>query len=127
MAKQITPDVKKEFKILRDNPNMVFLNSSATSLRPDIMTDYLHEIYSGRIASIHRGFTIPEDTHDNDGEYQDTLDLVAEHMNADYGTVIPTYGTTDFVNKLAFKLINKLEDGDEIIVGKLEHAANVLP
>ncbi len=127
MKKQITADIKNDFRVLRENPEMVFLNSSATSLRPDSAMDYMHQVYTDRITSIHRGFTIPSDQTDNDGEYQDTLDVVAEHMNADYGTIIPTYGTTDFVNKLAYRLISQLEDGDEIILGKLEHAANILP
>lgn len=127
MKKEITADIKNDFRVLRENPEMVFLNSSATSLRPDSVMDYMHQVYTDRITSIHRGFTIPSDNTDNDGEYQDTLDAVAEHMNADYGSIIPTYGTTDFVNKLAYKLISQLEDGDEIILGKLEHAANILP
>lgn len=127
MSRIIDEKVKNDYRILRENPDLVFLNSSATSLRPDVVMNYFHDIYTDRITSIHRGFKAPSDIHDNDSLYQDTLDAVAEHMNADYGTIIPTYGTTDFINKLAFRLISDLEDGDEIILGKLEHAANILP
>ena len=126
MSRKIDKNIKKDFKYLRDNPEVVFLNSSATSLKPDIFVNKLSEIYSNRDTSYGRGYTLDINKEDNSMFlYNETLKKVAKHINANVENVIPTYGTTDFLNKAIWKLVLNLNDGDEIILGKLEHASNV--
>lgn len=127
--RKIDKTIKNDFSILRNNEDLVYLNSSATSLKPDIFIDELASIYRNNITSMGRGLdNIGENDLDNNENFFRVIDGVAKHINSkSEKKVIPTFGTTDFINKLAWKLISDLEDGDEIILGKLEHASNILP
>lgn len=118
-------NVREQYKYLRENKDIVFLNSSATSLKPDVFVEKLAKVYSNNETTYGKSHLTSE--NDKIEQFELTIKKVANHINANEDNVIPTYGTTDFINKVAHSLISKLEDGDEIILGKLEHAANILP
>ncbi len=117
---------RQDFTLLRENPDFIYLNSGATSLKPDFVIDELTSLYKG-ITYMGRGFDLAEGDKDNEDLFFEALHKVAMHINAEPKWVIPTYGSTDFLNKIALSILHELEDGDEIILGDLEHASNILP
>lgn len=125
MNKREIKDIKYDFKYLKDNKDLVYLNSSSTSLKPDIFVKKLSDIYSNHVTSFGKS------AHSKDLDimsiYIYSLNKIARHINSEYENILPTYGTTDFINKVARKIITSLNNGDEIILGKFEHAANILP
>ncbi len=120
----IDSTVKNDFKFLRDNPEITYLNSSSTSLKLDSVVDKLVDVYMNRETTLGRS-TI-ERGEVNKLEVEATFKAVAEHMNAPSEDILLTYGTTYSINRIAFKIINHLNDGDEIILGKMEHSANII-
>lgn len=117
---------RQDFTLLRENENFIYFNSGATALKPDFIVDKLASIYRG-ITYMGRGFDLAADDKDNEELFFESLSKVAKHINANEKWVIPTYGSTDFLNKVAVSLLLDLEDGDEVILGDLEHASNILP
>ena len=64
-----------------------------------------------------------------DNEYENTRDLVKKFINASSRKeIIFTSGTTESLNMIAFGFFkNYLEENEEIIITRSEHASNVLP
>ncbi len=125
MANRIIDEsVKSDFKFLRDNPEITYLNSSSTSLKLDAMVEKLADVYMNRETTLGRSTVETGDVNKN--EVEEAFRTVAKHMNAPSEDIVLTYGTTYGINRIAFKVINKLNDGDEIILGTMEHAANII-
>ncbi len=125
MAKRIIDEsVKNDFKFLRDNPNLTYLNSSSTSLKLDAMIEKFTDVYMNRETTLGRSTVETGDMNKN--EVEEAFRSVAKHINAPSEDVVLTYGTTYGINRIAFKIINSLNDGDEIILGTMEHAANII-
>lgn len=63
-----------------------------------------------------------------DEEYEKSRFLVSEFINADCNEIIFTNNTTDSLNKIILGYFdNYLNDGDEVLITRSEHASNVLP
>ena len=119
-------NIRDDYKLLRKNKKLIFFNSSATSLKPDIFIKKISDIYFNWETSFSKSSWLDENNNTIE-EYKNSLNKVAKHINAPFKDILPTYGTTDFMNKIVRKIIHNLNDGDEIILGKLEHASNILP
>ncbi len=120
----IDASVKNDFKFLRDNPNLTYLNSSSTSLKLDAVIEKLADVYMNRETTLGRSST--EAGMINNKEVEETFKSVAKHLNAPSEDIMLTYGTTYAINRIAYKVISKLKDGDEIFLGTMEHAANII-
>ena len=116
---------KDKFQILRDNGNLVYLNSASTSLKPDIVINGFQSIYKECITTIGKSFDFKEEN--NFLKFSESLKNISNFIGGNGKDVIPTYGTTDALNKIASNIIDDLNDGDEIILGKFEHSSNILP
>lgn len=119
-------NVKKNFKILRDNNGLIYLNSGASSLKPDIVIKKLSEVYENNITTIGKSF-VHNEKNDILKEFSNSLDKISNFIGAPEKSVVPVSGTTDGLNKIATNIINSLNDGDEIILGRFEHSSNILP
>ncbi len=118
--------IKKDFPIFKNNPNLVYLDSAATSLKPKIVIDKLVEYYENYSANIKRGiYKISEKATE---EYEETRKIIADFINADSEEIIFTRGTTESINLVAYGLGRKIVDrGDEIVVSVMEHHSNFVP
>lgn len=109
----------------KNNSNLVYLDSAATSLKPDFvlkgMSDYA--LFDG---------TNP---HNSDSLFafkaltvmKDTKAKIAKLLNCDADELAFTPGATFSLNMIADSLANFLKSGDEIILTNAEHASNLLP
>ncbi len=125
MANRVIDDsIRNDFKLLRENKELTYLNSSSTSLKLDAVVNKLVEVYTERETTLGRSTT--ENGQINNKEVEETFRTVAQHMNAPSEDIMLTYGTTYGINRIAYKIILELKDGDEILLGEMEHSANII-
>ena len=105
---------------------LVYFDSSATSLKPKILSESLSNYYNNYSANIHRAdYKISLKASDL---YEESRRVVSEFINANTNEVIYTSGTTDSLNKIIFGFFrNILKENDEVILSKAEHASNIIP
>ena len=116
---------REDFPMLKND--IIYLDNSATSLKPKTVIDKMIDYYENYSANAHRGdYDI---SYKVDLEYENTRDLVAEYINADSKEeIVFTSGTTESLNMIATGFFaNLVEEGDEILITTSEHASNVLP
>ncbi|MBQ6840689.1 MAG: cysteine desulfurase [Bacilli bacterium] len=116
---------REDFPML--NNDIIYLDNSATSLKPKCVIDKIVDYYENYSANAHRGdYDI---SYKVDLEYENTRDKVAEYINAkDKEEIVFTSGTTESLNMIATGFFaNLIEEGDEILITTSEHASNVLP
>ena len=121
--------IRKDFPMLRglsmQNHPLIYLDSAATSLKPQCVIDAISLYYSDYCANSHRGdYDI---AHRVDKEYEEARNTVAKFINADSNEVVFTSGASMSLNVIANGLIPFIKEGDEILLSEAEHASNVLP
>lgn len=106
--------------------HQTYLDSAATTQKPQALLDALHYYYSHGAANVHRAQHLPGALATQ--AFESTRDKVGAWLNA-AGTqqIIFTHGATSALNLLAYGLEHLFEAGDEIAVSALEHHANLLP
>lgn len=121
-----TTDIRNKFPFYKSNPNLVYLDSGATSLKPKTVLDKMNEYYSNYGVSVHRG--VYQLGYVATNEYETAREKVAKFINADFEEVVFTSSTTDALNKLALMYSEgNLHSGDEILTSELEHHSSILP
>lgn len=115
---------REDFTMLEND--IVYFDNGATTLKPKCVIDSMVKYYSEYTSNIHRG--------DYDAAiktnklYDDTRNVVSRFINSDSDEVIFTSGTTMSINMVVFGYMEKvLNEGDEVLLTKSEHASNVLP
>jgi len=122
--------LREDFPILHQEVNgkpLIYLDNAATTQKPSIVIDAIHNYYLNYNANIHRGIhTLAEKATE---AYESTRNKVKEFINAAFSDeIIFTYGTTDGINLVAHSLGRKiLGKGDEIIISAMEHHSNIVP
>ena len=106
---------------------LVYLDSAASSQRPQVVIDALVEFYSAHYANIHRGvYTLSEEAT---AAYEQVRDKVAAFISApDRRGVIFVRNTTEAINLVAYAWgRTNVRQGDRIVVTEMEHHSNLLP
>ena len=117
--------VRKDFPIFANQPDLVYLDSAATSLKPQCVIDAVTAFYTTHTSNVHRGdYAIAAE---NDALYDGTRKTVASFINCDPREVIFTHNATASLNQAAYGLKSMLKEGDVILTTKAEHASNLLP
>ncbi|PYC19019.1 cysteine desulfurase [Pseudomonas mosselii] len=106
--------------------HQTYLDSAATSQKPQVLLDALSHYYGHGAANVHRAQHLPGALATQ--AFEGTRDKVAAWLNAaDARQIVFTHGATSALNLLAYGLEHRFEAGDEIAVSALEHHANLLP
>ena len=105
---------------------LVYLDSAATSQKPQVVIDALVDYYSQYNANIHRGvYEIAERATD---AYEDARAKVAAFFNAQPEETIFTRNATESINLVAYSWgMENLKPGDAILTSQLEHHSNLVP
>lgn len=118
-------DIKQRFPIFASRPELVYLDSAATSLKPTEVIDAVSEYYRTLSANVGRGlYATAEETT---ARYEATREQVARFVSAETREIIFTRSTTESLNLLADTLEDRISEGDNIVVTELEHHSNFLP
>lgn len=118
-------EIKKDFSFLNNNPNITYLDSGATSLKPTCVLDKMNEYYSLYGVNIHRG--VYNASYIATLEYDNARKKVAKFINASQSEIIFTKNVTEALNVLCLMYSDLLNEGDEIISSYLEHHSSILP
>ena len=122
--------VRKQFPILDQTVNgspLVYLDSAATSQKPQCVLDAIDTYYQRDNANVHRG--IHELSHRATVSYENARGKVADWINASEATeIIWTRGTTEAINLVSMAWgLDNVHEGDEILLSVLEHHSNIIP
>ena len=117
---------REDFPIIKNNPELIYFDNGATTLKPKCMIDATSEYYEKYSANAHRGdYDISLKV---DMAYEGVRESVAKFINAEKNEIIFTSGSTEALNEVAFGYFkNRLNSNDEILISYAEHASNVLP
>lgn len=106
--------------------HQTYLDSAATTQKPQALLDALGHYYGHGAANVHRAQHLPGALATQ--AFEGTRDKLAAWLNAaDARQIVFTHGATSALNLLAYGLEHRFEAGDEIVVSALEHHANLLP
>ncbi|KGX89775.1 cysteine desulfurase [Pontibacillus marinus] len=122
--------VRNAFPILHQEVNghpLVYLDSAATSQKPQSVIDAIEEYYKGYNSNVHRGVHTLG-TWATDG-YEGAREKVRRFINAkSTQEIIFTRGTTTSINTVAYSYgRDNLQPGDEIVITPMEHHSNIIP
>jgi len=122
-------DIKKDFPIFERQINgnkLTYLDSGATSQKPNQVIEIMSDVYKNNNANVHRGtYVLSSETT---GKYEDVRTKFQKFINAyDSDEIIFTKGCTEGFNLLSNSICKNLSQGDEIILSEIEHHANIIP
>ena len=122
-------DLKKDFPIFDREINgkrLTYLDSGATSQKPNTVINEMTNVYTNMNANVHRGtYVLSSETT---AKYEEVRNKLKNFINA-YSSdeIIFTKGCTEGFNFLANAICKNLNPGDEIILSEIEHHANIIP
>ena len=122
-------DLKKDFPIFDREINgkrLTYLDSGATSQKPNSVINVMTNVYTHMNANVHRGtYVLSSETT---AKYEAVRNKLKNFINA-YSSdeIIFTKGCTEGFNFLANAICKDLNSGDEIILSEIEHHANIIP
>jgi len=122
--------IRRDFPIFERVVNgkpLVYLDSAATSQKPQVVLDALEDYYSRYNANIHRGiYTIAEEAT---AAYEASRRKVAQFIGAtETAELVFTRNTTEAINLVAYTWGRKnVGPGDEIVLTEMEHHSNLVP
>lgn len=109
------------------NKGLVYLDSAATTHKPQAVIDALFEFYSGTYATVHR--STYQQANVITSAYEQSREKVARFINAkSKNDIVWTKGTTESINLAVYSWARHIvEENDTIVVTGSEHHANFVP
>ncbi|ELV8632732.1 cysteine desulfurase CsdA [Vibrio vulnificus] len=122
--------IRQQFPALAQQVNqneLVYLDSAATTQKPQCVIDAITQYYSSQNANVHRGSHSL--TASATSQFEAARECVAHFIGAQSSKeIIWTRGATEALNLIAQTYARStLQVGDEILVGEMEHHANIVP
>ena len=122
-------ELKKDFPIFDREINgkrLTYLDSGATSQKPNSVINEMTNVYTNINANVHRGtYVLSSETT---AKYEEVRNKLKNFINAYLpDEIIFTKGCTEGFNFLANSICKDLNSGDEIILSEIEHHANIIP
>jgi len=122
--------VRADFPILGTTVHgkpLVYLDSAATSQKPQVVIEAVYEFYRAYNANVHRG--IYEIGERATAAYEEARARIARFIGAsDAHQVVFTRNATEAINLVAYSWGRKhISRGDAIVLTEMEHHANLVP
>jgi cysteine desulfurase/selenocysteine lyase len=121
--------IRADFPILTQKIKgypLAYLDSAATTQKPQCMISALEQYYRNTNANIHRGVhhLSTAATH----AYEESRQTVQRFINASQAKeCIFTRGTTEAINLVASGFGQFIKENDEILISAMEHHSNIVP
>ena len=122
--------LRQQFPLLQTTMNgkpLVFLDSAASSQKPQMVLEALDHYYRYTHANVHRGvYTLSQEATE---AYEQGRRIARRFLNAAHDEeVLFVRGTTEAINLVAASYGRKyLQHGNEILLSGLEHHSNIVP
>jgi cysteine desulfurase/selenocysteine lyase len=121
-------EIREQFPAVKQlirGQRLAYLDTAASSLKPQVVVDRISKFYSFETANVHRGAHFLADAATE--EFEKARENVRAFLNADsIEEIIFTRGTTDGINLVAQSYGSLLSEGDEIVLTELEHHSNIV-
>lgn len=129
-------EIAKDFPILsrtiRDGKKLVYLDSGATSQKPNSVIDAESDFYRLHNAAAHRG--AHQLAEEATTAMENARQIVANFIGASFDEVVFTKSATESLNLVAYAMGNAaagnrfhLNSTNSIVVTEMEHHANLIP
>lgn len=118
---------KQDFPIFKHNASLIYLDSAATTQKPQCVIDAEMQFYENDYANVHRGiYDLSERATQS---YENVREMVREFIHAEHAhEIIFTKGTTESINLVAHSYgLSHIQSGDEVIVSVMDHHSNIVP
>lgn len=117
--------IRSDFPLIANNPDLVYLDSAATSQRPASVLEAEKVFYENYNANPLRGLY---DLSQKATEcYEDARANVAKFIGAKPEEIVFTRNASESLNLVAFCLSSLLSAGDEVVITVMEHHSNIIP
>ncbi|NPV57472.1 MAG: cysteine desulfurase [Anaerolineae bacterium] len=122
---------RQDFPILSrkisDNVSLVYLDSAATSQKPNQVISAMDAYYRNNNANIHRGIHVLAE--EATAEYERAREKIANFIGVkNVKQIVFTKNTTESINLVAYSWGRKnLKTSDHIILTEMEHHSNLVP
>ncbi|MPZ72957.1 MAG: SufS family cysteine desulfurase [Nitriliruptorales bacterium] len=121
--------VRKDFPVLQRKVHgrpLVYLDSAATSQKPQPVLDVMTRFYEDVNSNVHRGVhALAEEATE---AYEAARGKIARFVGADPRGVVFTKNTTESINLLAYSWARpRLREDDIVLSTEMEHHANIVP
>ena len=119
-------EIKKDFPIL-EKRDISYLDSGATTQKPNQVIDEIEKYYKNYNANPHRGaYSLSIEATE---EYENTRTKIAKFINAkNREEIIFTKNATESLNLIAYSYgLENLKKDDEIVISIMEHHSNLVP
>ena len=118
----MNPDkIKEDFPIFTERPELSYLDSAATSQKPEKVINAVEEFYRKNNSNIGRG--LYDLANDATQAYEGSREKVADFINAEKDEIVFVRNTTEGENLLA----SSLEFEGEIVLSEMAHHSEQLP
>ena len=117
---------KNDFPLLKNN-SIAYLDSGATTQKPQVVIDAIKNFYENQNANIHRGaYQLSIEATE---AYEATRNKVSKFINSKSPEeIIFSKNATESLNLIAYSYgLNNLKPGDEIVLSIMEHHSNLVP
>lgn len=123
-------DIRQDFPILHQKSDsgeeICYLDSAATSQKPDSVIEAISRYYRSDNANVHRA--VHSLAARATASYENGRSLVAQFINSESAEeIVFTKGTTESINLVAKSWGKKLNPGDEVLLSEMEHHSNLIP
>ena len=118
-------DYKKDFPVLM-NRKVAYLDSGATTQKPEMVLNAVDKYYKDHNANPHRGaYSLSMEATE---DYENGRDKVAKFINASREEVIFTKNASEALNLVAYAYgLDNLNENNEIVLSIMEHHSNLVP
>lgn len=122
--------VREQFPILArefDGKPLIFLDSAATSLKPQCVVDTIAKFYSEEYATVRRGvYAISQEAT---ARFEAVRAQAATFLGAsEPDEIVFVRGVTEAINLVAYSYGRTvLQPGDRVLLTEMEHHANIVP
>lgn len=124
-----TLGIREDFPILRrsfEGRPLAYLDSAATSQKPNVVIEAVAEHLRAHNANVHRGvYALAQEA---DAAYEGARAKVAAFVGAERECTIFTKNVTEALNLLAYAWGGEnVGPGDAVLITEMEHHANIVP
>jgi cysteine desulfurase / selenocysteine lyase len=122
-------DVRSDFPILKrefDGRPLIYLDSAATSQKPQVVIDAVAEYLSAHNSNVHRG--VYALARESDAAYEGARERIARFVGGEPKTTIFTKNVTEAINLVAYAWGRaNVHAGEAVLITTMEHHANIVP
>lgn len=119
-------EIKKDFPIF-NNRDVVYLDSGATTQKPQCVIDAVNKFYENSNANPHRGaYSLSIEATE---VYENTRRKIAKFINAKSSEeIIFTKNASESLNLVAYSYgLDTLNENDDVVLSIMEHHSNLVP